>query len=106
MLIATASPSWTDDGGVGAPVDSRMNPVTEGDVVSELVEFSCDRHLASVATGVGKEGKSIVRRYDRIWNHKVVIEEEFQRGDTGARNRAVAGRVSGVSWRTFGKGLR
>src|SRR6266567_1084097 len=39
-------------------------------------------------------------------NHEITVEEKLQDGNASASNRAMAGGVSRVGWRTFGECLR
>ncbi len=58
-----------------------MDPVTEGDVIRELVEFAIDRDLSRVVPGIRNKRYAVARRYHRIWNHVIPVEEKLQDDD-------------------------
>jgi len=91
---------------VAAPVNSGVDPMTERNVVSELVQFAIYGELIPVRTCVGHQREPVICRHKRIGDHEISVEEEFQNGNAGPRDNAVARGVGGMCWRALGKGLR
>src|SRR6267143_1793904 len=91
---------------VATPVNSGVDPMTEGNVVRELVQLAIYRDLIPIRTCVGHQRKPILCWQKGIRDHEITVEEEFQNGNASARNNTVARRVRGVCRRALGKRLR
>src|SRR5712691_10841876 len=77
--------------GVAAPVDTGVDSMTERHVVSQLIQLAIHGELPGVRSRVRHERQAISRRYHRIGDHEIPVEEKFQQGDAGPANGAVTG---------------
>src|SRR6267142_3912768 len=91
---------------VATPVDSGVDPMTERDVVRELVQLAIYRDLIPIRTCVGHQREPIICRHQGIWDHEIAVKEEFQNSNASARDNAMASGVRGMCRRALGKGLR
>src|SRR6267378_8706079 len=82
---------------VAAPVDSGVDPMTEGDVVRELVQPAIYHDLISIRTCVRHQSEPIFRRHLWIRDHEIIVEEELQNVNASRDNTVVRG-VRGVCW--------
>src|SRR5215475_5524538 len=92
---------------------TRMNPVSERDVVRQLVQLAIYVQYVPIRAWIDFERKAI-----RAWhvhissrsgqqgpNLLAAIDEEFQRGDTGASDCAVPRRIARMRGGAFREGL-
>jgi hypothetical protein len=103
-------PEAHGDVAVAPPVDAGMDSVAEGDVVCELVQFAIDGERSVAADSriepVRLETGAVRGGYLGIGKDVVAIEEEFEDGDAGSRNSAMARGIGRMCGRSFGKSLR
>ena len=85
-----ASPQYHRYVAVTAPVDSGVHPMTESDVVRELVQLAIYRDLIPIRTGVRHQREPLLRWHLRIRNHEITVKEKLQNGNASARDNTVA----------------
>ena len=84
-------------------MDSGMDAMAKGDVVSEFVELSLD---GKGRTGVRRECRAARRSYHGVRDYKIAVEEELQNGNACASHSSVPGGVRGMRGRALRKRLR
>ncbi len=79
-------------------MDSRMDAMTERDVVAKFVELAVYRERWA---RIRQQVNAIRRRHDRIWNDEIRVKEELQDGNASTADCSVSGRVGRVCGGTF-----
>jgi len=75
-------------------VNACVDAVTKGDIAGKFVQLAIDGDLPSVAASIRDKREAVAGWHKWIGDYIVPVEEEFQKRDARAADRAVSRRIS------------